>query len=146
VSLGIASFSIGLGELTGEGIVAVFADRIGKRMMILIGLSTFASRFFILPILSTSLAGGLVCLFLIFFGFETALVSSAPFLTELLPNARATAVAGIILAINSGRTIGLALGPRLYPSGIGVNAVIAGFTGILALFVVIRTFWAERSE
>ncbi|MBL8154577.1 MAG: MFS transporter [Anaerolineae bacterium] len=132
-TLAIASVIIGAAELGGEGLIAGFADRVGKRRIVGIGLVLYAVSSFLLPVLGTSLEGALVGFFLFYLGFEFSLVATLPLLTELAPNARAT-----LMSINAtghllGRLIGSLVGPALIVSGLGANAALAGILNLIGL-------------
>ena len=75
---GIAVF-IGLAELTGEGTVTAFSDRLGKRRSVFAGILTAAFGFAVFAVSNDSLAGGVAPIMLAYFGFELAIVSSIPY-------------------------------------------------------------------
>ena len=92
-ALGVASAVIGIAELTSEGAVAAFVDRLGKRRAVALGIGGNMLACLLLPVLGFSVAGAMVGLFLFYLTFEFALVSSIPLMTELVPDARATLMA-----------------------------------------------------
>lgn len=75
VALGAVSAAFGLAELGGEGLVAVFTDRLGKRRAVAWGLALIALACLALPLLGRSLLGAVAGLFLSFLSLEFALVS-----------------------------------------------------------------------
>lgn len=123
-ALGAASAVIGASELGGEGLVAVFVDRLGKIRAVALGLLGNCLAALALPLLGGSEVGALAGLFLFYITFEFTLVSSIPIMTELLPTSRATLMAVNISALSLGRALGDLLGPHLY--GMGFWFVIAG--------------------
>jgi predicted MFS family arabinose efflux permease len=137
VALGAASSVIGLAELSGEGLVATITDRIGKRRAVKIGLLVAAGACLALPFLGRTLLGALVGLFLFYLSFEFSFVSLIPLVTELVPTARATLMAGNLAAAAAGRALGALAGPLLYGFGIHVNATIGMFLTLIAGLV----FW-----
>ena len=104
-----ASAVIGFAELSGEGLVALLTDRIGKPRALALGLSANAAACILLPYIGTTKTGALIGLFLFYISFEYVMVSHVPMMTELLPGARAT-----VLAFN---LLGNALRDVLDPRG-----------------------------
>ena len=137
-ALGLASAVIGVAELSAEGTVAGIVDRVGKRRAIMLGTLANALMSLLLPVLGFSVGGALAGLFLFFLTFEFALVSLVPLMTELLPDARATLMAGNIAAMSAGRMLGAVLGPLLFPLGLAANAAAAAAMNVAAvLFIVL---------
>lgn len=139
-ALGAASAVIGIAELAGEGSVAGFVDRLGKRRSIALGMALNAVACLLLPVLGVGIIGALVGLFLFYITFEFAVVSAIPLMTELLPGARATLMAWNVAAFAGGRMLGSLIGPQLLALGLLANGTVAAvFDGIalaaLLLFV-----------
>ena len=137
-ALGAASAIIGISELSAEGLVAAFVDRIGKPRAVALGLAINSLAALALPFIGRTEVGALVGLFFFYLSFEFTLVSSIPLMTELLPTARATMMAFNVAALSMGRAVGAFLAPRLY--GLGFLAVALGaiLFNLLALFAVSR--------
>jgi predicted MFS family arabinose efflux permease len=133
-----ASAVIGLSELTGEGLVAVFVDRLGKHRAIAMGLIANSGAALLLPILGRTSTGALVGLFLFYITFEFTLVSIIPMMTEVLPEARATVMAFNVAALSLGRAIGAPLAPFLYQYGFPVVAAGTVVFNIFALLALRR--------
>jgi predicted MFS family arabinose efflux permease len=105
-ALAAASAVIGFSELSGEGLVALTTDRLGKPRALMLGLIGNALACVLLPVIGRSEAGALVGLFLFYITFEYVMVSHIPMMTELAPEARAT-----LLTFNlTGHSIGRAIG------------------------------------
>lgn len=140
LGLGLASTLIGVSELTGEGLVAAFVDRLGKRRAVILGLALNLAVSLALPALSHTLTGALTGLFLFYLTFEFSVVSTMPMVSELVPSARATMLAGEAAAFSLGRAIGSQLGPRLYAIGLpvsgGVSAVFDAAAIVLLVFFI----------
>ena len=138
VALAGASAVIGISELGAEGLVAAFADRLGKPRAVAIGLIFNCAAALALPILGQNALGALIGLFLFYISFEFMLVSEIPLMTEVLPRARATLMAFNIAGLSLGRAVGAFLAPVLY----GVNFSVVTFTSVglncLALLAVWR--------
>jgi predicted MFS family arabinose efflux permease len=137
-ALGAASAVIGISEMSAEGLVAAFVDRLGKLRAIALGLAVNSLASLALPWLGRTEFGALVGLFFFYISFEFTIVSSIPLMTELLPSARATLMACNVAALSLGRAVGDFLAPRLY--GLGFLAVALGAIGfnLLALLAVRR--------
>jgi predicted MFS family arabinose efflux permease len=142
-ALGAASAVIGIAELTSEGAVAAFVDRLGKRRATALGIGTNALACLLLPALGFGVAGALAGLFLFYITFEFALVSSLPLMTELVPDARATLMAGNAAFLSCGRMLGSLLGPALFEFGLLANSAAAALFDIIALAVLL---WFVRQE
>jgi DHA1 family inner membrane transport protein len=137
-ALGVASAVIGFAELGGEGLVAVFVDRIGKARSIALGLLVNSFAALVLPWIGKTNFGALIGLFLFYLSFEFTIVSGLPLMTEILPGARATLMACNIASYSLGRAIGAFLAPRLYAVNFLAVTMGAILFNLLALFTVNR--------
>jgi predicted MFS family arabinose efflux permease len=137
IALGAASALIGVAELGGEGIVAGFADRLGKRRTVVLGIAFAAVGCLALPLISRTLPGALIALFLIYIAFEIAIVSAIPMMTELVPGARATVMAGNVAALSLGRAVGASLGPALFSVGMWANSITAAVLALCAMAILL---------
>ena len=136
-TLGFSTVAIGAAELLGESMTAVFADRLGLKKATILGLCLTSLAFLLLPFMDRSLPLALGGLFLVFLASEFTIVSSFSLSTELLPESRATMMAGFYATAGVGRMIGVLLGGWLWQRG-GITAVAwtaSGFTvlGLLSL-------------
>jgi predicted MFS family arabinose efflux permease len=135
-ALGLAAAVLGIAELSGEGLVAVLTDRLGKRRSIIYGTILNSLAALALPFMSGSLPGALFVLFVFYISFEFTIVSSIPLLTEVMPSARATVMSGFFTLASIGRALASWLTPLLYSQGFFVNAATAVGFNILALLVL----------
>lgn len=135
-ALGAATAVIGVAELSGEGLVSLFADRLGKKRLIRIGLLAISLAALALPLLGRSLPGALVGLFFFYLSFETTFVSSIPLMSEVLPSARATLLAVNIAVISLGRALAALLAPTIYAAGFWASALAAMAINLLALLAL----------
>ncbi len=137
-ALGAASAVIGISEMSAEGLVAAFVDRLGKLRSIAFGLAVNSLAALALPWLGRTEWGALIGLFFFYISFEFTIVSCIPLMTELLPSARATLMAFNVAALSFGRALGDIMAPRLY--GLGFLAVALGAVGLnlLALLALSR--------
>lgn len=143
-ALGLASAVIGVAELTGEGTVAAFTDRIGLRRAVALGIVLSAVAALALPLLDDTLPGALVGLFFFFLTFEFSYVSFLPLMTELVPGARATLMAGNYAAVSVGRMIGALAGPALFEIGLLANGITAAAVEIVAVVVLLALVPAQE--
>jgi len=137
-ALGLASAIIGISELSAEGLVAAYVDRIGKPRAVAIGLAVNSLAALALPFIGRTEVGALIGLFFFYLSFEFTIVSTIPLMTELLPTARATLMAFNVAGMSLGRAMGAFLAPRLY--GLGFVMVSSGAIvfNLLALLAVSR--------
>jgi len=144
-ALGAASAIIGLAELSGEGLVAGIADRIGKKRSVAIGLLLTILASLALPVLGQTLLGALLGLFFFYLFFEITIVSSLPLMTEQTPTSRSTLMATNIAAISLGRILGALAGGPLFSIGLGANGAVSAILNLLALGLLLA-FVRERGE
>jgi predicted MFS family arabinose efflux permease len=138
VALGAAAIVIGAAELSGEGFVAGFTDRLGKVRAVALGLLLNCGAALALPILGRTLPGAALGLFVFYVTYEFTLVSSIAMMTELAPAARATVMASNISAHALGRALGGLLGSVLFGLGFAVNGLASAGLNLLALLLLIR--------
>jgi predicted MFS family arabinose efflux permease len=136
-ALGAASAVIGIAELAGEGSVAGFVDRLGKRRAVALGMALNAVACLLLPVLGVGIVGALIGLFLFYITFEFAVVSAIPLMTELLPSARATLMSWNVAAFAAGRVLGSLIGPQLLDLGLLANGTVAAIFDVIALAALI---------
>lgn len=142
LALGGVSTVIGAAELTGEGLMLVAADRIGKRRSMALGMVIAAVAFGALPFLDGSLPTGLGAFAVALLGFEIAIVAAIPLASELRPLARSRFLALGAVAMMAGRAVAAAVGPALFDAGgIGANAIASATayaTALIVLFVAVQ--------
>jgi predicted MFS family arabinose efflux permease len=132
-ALGLAAAVLGVAELSGEGLVAVITDRLGKRRAIALGALVNCSACLALPFMGNSYAGALIALFLFYISFEFTIVSSIPLMTEVMPAARATMMSGFFTFASIGRALASWVTPMLFSLGFGFNAGAAILFNLAAL-------------
>lgn len=123
-----ASAFIGFSELAGEGLVALFVDRMGKVRAAGTGIVANCLAALLLPIVGKTHTGALVGLFLFYITFEFTIVSIIPLMTEVMPSARATTLSLAGVGHSLGRMTGALLSPVIY--GFGFSSV----TGVVIVF------------
>jgi DHA1 family inner membrane transport protein len=144
VALGVSTIVIGMAELLGEGLTASLADRLGLRRSIIMGLVLSGLSYVVLPLLGNSLPLALTSLFVVFLTVEFTIVTSLSFSTEILPDARATMMAGYLAAANMGRVFGALIGgPVWMARGILATGLVSAFISCLGLLALI---WGVRGQ
>jgi len=133
VALGGTAAVLGVAELGGEGLVALVTDRLGKRRAILLGLVVNCVAVILLPFMEASLLGALISLTLFYISFEFYIVSSIPLMTEVMPQARSTMMAGFFTSAAIGRALAGAISPSLYALGFGFIVAITVLLNLLAM-------------
>ncbi len=132
-ALGVTAIAIATAEIVGEISVVQLADRIGKRRLALLAMTSAALSYAVLPLLSFSLVLAVLWLFVIFVGVETAIVASFPLFTEVMPSARAALMSSVVSAHSVGRLSGAVIGGGLYATVsypvVGVVALVMGLAG-----------------
>lgn len=144
-ALGAASAVLGLSELGGEGLSAAITDRFGKERTIALGLIINCAALAAYPLMRHSLAGAIGWLFLIYFSFELAMVSSISLASEVMPRVRATLLATYIASHAIARMLGDLAAPHLYQQGFWLNATICLLLNLAALAVLRFIKVAEES-
>ncbi|MFN8529095.1 MAG: MFS transporter [Anaerolineae bacterium] len=137
-ALAVAAAVIGLSELSGEGIVTFFADKFGKRRLVLIGVSGNMLACLLLPLTGGNLNLALIGLFFFYLTFELSVVASIPLATELSPNARAMYLTVLMTAVTLGRALLTPVAPVLFASGLLANCLAAAGLNLIAIVVVWR--------
>jgi len=127
-----ASAIIGISELSGEGMVALTTDRLGKPRALVLGLTGNAVASLLLPIIGRTEIGALVGLFLFYITFEYVMVSHIPMMTEVMPEARATLLSFNLAGHSLGRLIGALLATFIYQ--------VAGFFPVTLVAIVFNIF------
>lgn len=137
VTLGFSTVAIGVAELLGESLTAIFADRLGLKRAVILGLCVAICAYLFLPFIGRTLPLAMTGMFCVFLAFEFTIVSSFTLSTELMPKARATMMSGFYATSGVGRMIGVLIGGTLWHVGgiIAVAWTAAGFTllGLLSL-------------
>jgi predicted MFS family arabinose efflux permease len=114
VTLGFSTVAIGAAELLGESMTAFISDRLGLKKSIIIGVCLATLAYLLLPLIGHSLSLAMVGMFCVFLTFEFTVVSSIPLIVELMPQARATMMAGYFATSGVGRMIGVLIGATLW--------------------------------
>jgi predicted MFS family arabinose efflux permease len=132
VTLGFSTVAIGIAELAGESITAIFADRLGLKKAVICGLCLAICAYLLLPFIGRTLPLAMAGMFCIFLAFEFTIVTSFSLSTELIPEARATMMSGFYATSGIGRMIGVLVGGGLWHYG-GITAVAWSSAGLTFL-------------
>lgn len=145
IELGVFAAVVGFSELSGESLTLVFADRVGKRNAIMIGIGLAVTGFVAIGTIGGSLAGGLAAAALAFLGFEITIVSALPFASEVQPLARSRYLGLIQVAMASARAVGALAGNPLFDAfGIRGNAGAAAALNLVALAILYQVIREHR--
>lgn len=141
-ALGTVALVFGLFDLCASVAVSLFTDRLGKRNSVMLGLTLALVGYTVLPWLTYALVPAVLGVALARSGFEFAVVSNFPLLSEQAPAQRGKVMAlgsaaGLLLATAAGFT-----SPWVY-TRVGIQGVIwlataATAASLLILFFVVR--------
>jgi predicted MFS family arabinose efflux permease len=142
LALGIGASVIGVAELLGEGMTVTWADRLGVKRAVVLGLVISIVSYVMLPFLESTLLLALSGIFLVFLSFEFTIVSALSLCTELHPAARGATVAAFFAAAGCGRFVGALLGGFMWQYG---NILTTGLISALASCIGLLFFlWGLR--
>jgi predicted MFS family arabinose efflux permease len=135
--LGATSAVIGLAGISGVFLIALLSDRLGKRRTVGLGIGLTIVAYLSLPVASGNLTTVLATFFVLYLAFEVAVVAALPLMSELVPGARATLMAGNVAAIAAGDALGNLIGPRLFKLGLVANTTTAVALSLVALALLV---------
>src|SRR4051794_10278519 len=135
--VGAVAFLLGAVELVASTSAVRFTDRVGKPVAVAIGATVMVPAAIGLALVGGSVVPGIALLALFVLGFEFALVSSVPLVSELHPEARASSL-GLALGFGTvGRGIAAIVATRLYTThGIGAPSVVAAACAAVVALVM----------
>ncbi len=145
LALGATTMIIGAAEFVGEMLTAFLADRAGLFRVIVAGAVCATVSYLVLPALGGSLSFALSTLFILFVSLECSIVTTLSLCTEVLPDARATMIAGYMAAAGLGRVIGALMGgPVWLMGGIHATGMVSACLSCLSLLFMIWGFAGWR--
>lgn len=140
-AIGSVALVFGIFDLTASVLVSLFADRMGKRRSVFIGVSVASIGYLALPWMGATLATAVLGIAIARMGFETGVVSHFPLLSEQTPDQRAKVMTLGSAAMLTFATAAGFTSPWLYTvygiAGVAVVSLVAaaGSLLILVLFV-----------
>jgi len=141
-ALGAASAIIGISEISGESIGGVFSDKLGRERSIMTGMGLMLIVSVALPFVGGTKAGALIGLFFFYLSYEFTFVSTLPFMTELVPEARGTLLGANVACLSLGRMIGNLVAPFAFTIGFWANALSA----VIFILVAFWSLWRAKSH
>ncbi len=137
-AIGFSTIVIGVAELSGEILTVFFSDRIGLKRAVPAGILLSTLSYGLIPLAGTRLFLVLGALFLVFIFFEYTYVSFMALSTEIMPEARATIVAGVYVSGGIGRIFGALMGiPVWQYGGIKANAAVSVLMSAIGLGLLV---------
>jgi predicted MFS family arabinose efflux permease len=136
-ALGTVAFVFGWFDLAASVSVSLFADRLGKRRSVLIGLLISFVGYLLVPLMDSTPLLAVLAVAITRCGFEFAIVSNFPLLSDQSPNQRGKVLSlatafGLTLAAMAGFT-----SPWLYTEyGIRAVTTLSAAAAVLSLVVV----------
>lgn len=144
LALGAAGMLVAVSELAGEGATLAWADRIGKRRSVAIGLIISAAAYALLVTTQGRLGAGLATVAVALAGFEFTIVSALPLASEVRPGARTRYLALMWLAMGVGRAAGAYAGPVLFEAaGLAANALTAAIANVASIVLLLG--WVKEA-
>ena len=101
--------------------------------------------YFMVPLVSITLAMTLLALFSLFLFFEMTAVGGIPLFTELVPSARGVVLSVAIAAGGLGRAIGALLGPAIWRMG-DIKAIGIASAGMVFVALFILILWIREGQ
>lgn len=141
--LGIISIVIGVADLLAEIATIALVDRFGQRRSLLIGTAAYAGSLLFFWLSAGNLVLMLAGLFLIFFTFEYALVTSLAVQTELVPQARATMAGFVSGTHNLARILAALLALPLF---VGGTLAVPMWVGFMLIVLAVLVGWTLVSK
>jgi DHA1 family inner membrane transport protein len=137
--IGGVSLLLGLAEALATTTTIRLTDRIGKRRAVIVGAALMVPAALAFAVVGGSVVAGVAALVVFVLGFEFAIVSVLPLLTELHPEARASSLGLAVAAGTVGRAGGALATTALYARyGMGASGAVAALCGVavVAVFAV----------
>jgi len=139
VTLGMTTIAIGIAELSGEGLTAFLADRLGLRRSVVMGALLSGTSYMLLPLSGENFCMAMAALFCVFITLEFSLVSFLSLCTEILPGARATMMSGVLATAGLGHVAGALIGGPLWIAG-GIWVIVC-VSALISVLAVIFLLW-----
>lgn len=131
-SLGAVAFVLGLFDLAASVSVSLFTDRIGKRRSVIMGMLVSLVWYLLIPSLATGVVLAVLSIAVARFGFEFAIVSYFPLLSEQTPEQR-----GKVMTLGAANSLLFATAAGFTAPWLYTSFGIAGPTAVSAVAVVV---------
>ncbi len=141
-ALGAASVVIGISEISGESMGGVISDKLGRERSIMTGMGLMLIVSVVLPFVGGTKAGALIGLFFFYLSYEFTFVSTLPFMTELVPEARGTLLGANVACLSLGRMIGNLVAPFVFTIGFWANALSA----VIFILIAFWSLWRAKAH
>jgi predicted MFS family arabinose efflux permease len=143
--LGLNTVLLGLAELGGAGIAAVASDRLGKRRTAMSGVAVAIPLAAVLGFTGMNAVVGVSVLLLMDISVELAFVAVLPLITELDPEARASAIGVAMAVVTLSRAISSIISGVVYVNwGMEANGLIASLAMLGCLLALWR--WVKEPK
>jgi predicted MFS family arabinose efflux permease len=148
VTIGVLSIVMGGSELLAEGGSYLWTDRLGKKRSVIVGMFVFSLALVLLPWLDGNVVLALVGFAFVFFCFEFTIVSFFPLMSEVVPEARGTAISMNVAAMGLARFIAPIVAIFLFQrsNGLTSNALLSAVVALLAAFVALARLPDREAE
>ena len=132
-TIGVVAFVLGTGDLVANLAALRFTDRLGKARSAVLGTVVLVLSALVLAAVARHLVPGVLFLLALIIGFEFALLSSKPLLTELGWQRRGVGVGVGFAAASASRAGAAVIGTALYSRyGMAAPAIAAAVCGAIA--------------
>ena len=131
-SLGAVAFVLGLFDLAASVSVSLFTDRIGKRRSVIMGMVVSLVWYLLIPSAAVGVVLAVLSIAVARFGFEFAIVSYFPLLSEQTPEQR-----GKVMTLGAANSLLFATAAGFTAPWLYTAFGIAGLTAVSAVAVVI---------
>jgi MFS transporter, DHA1 family, inner membrane transport protein len=138
-AIGVFTVIVVGGELVGEGAVAIFADRVGLKRSIMIGLVGSAVVYASLGAVGGTLWAAVLAVVAWFILFEITIVATIPFVTGLAGDARERALALVATVSVGAGGLAAVAGPQLFSlGGMALCGLVAAASAASAAVILSR--------
>jgi predicted MFS family arabinose efflux permease len=138
-AIGLFTIVVVGSELAGEGSVTAFADRLGLRRTIFLGLLGSAVAYVAIGFVNASLAAAVVVVIVWFVSFEITIVAAIPFVSELAVESRDRLLSLKAMTSAGAAAVAAIAAPRVFAAGgIAASGQVAAACVLLAALLLIR--------
>jgi len=143
-ALGLVALVLGCFDLSASVAVSVFADRIGKKRSVLIGITGSLVAYLAMPFLDTGVIQAVAAIAVARMFFEFNIVSHFPLLSEQVPSQRGQVMTLGTAATMLGATLSGFTGPWLYVN-VGVTALAWTSAAAVAIGLIVVVLFVKEA-